>query len=439
MEKEDNFENWEREAIRLLELKKFDELFNFCNKALELNAQNTTAWSFKAQYFQAKNQLKEAIACNKKVFEIEPKNSVALANIGALLGWQKLYEEAISFFDKALKLEPEEVGIWEMKGNCYASLKNYKEAVACYKKVLEIEPRNSVFLIKMGNCLSAQKLYEEAIAFFDKVLELDPSNSFALKLKNENLNLVKITTSQDKVVLPGPWPHPPVFPYLVARLVTGMFHVLVLPTINEEELVAIASAQALTNDLNTCLVLAPDRCIYFKDGQRQLSSCIPSDGILVTGSLKPSRQVNIWIATDATYSVRVALLAESIHSHPWTGCLLGDITKGGRQANAEELARLSGPNLEAPGVPKGLALCPVCHEYHGECLDPSPKFQGQAMTVSCRCDNKNRCAQCGGLLSERKLNANYYNPADGNIWHVPGFEALVHQCGGEELRSFPCA
>ncbi|RIE05726.1 hypothetical protein [Candidatus Cryosericum terrychapinii] len=230
------------------------------------------------------------------------------------------------------------------------------------------------------------------------------------------------------VVLPGPWPHPPVFPYLVTRLVAALYHVMVLPTIGEEALLAVAISQALANELDTCLVLGPDRCIYLTNGQCRLSSSIPTDGILMTGSLKPSRRVSAWMPTDATYPARVAILAESISSHPVSGAIMGDLTKGGRQATAEDLTRLGGLDAGAPGVPNGLVLCPVCHEYHGECLDPSPVFQGREMTVHCLCDNGNRCARCGGRLSERKLNANYYKPADGNIWHVPGFAALGHQC-----------
>ncbi len=48
--------------------------------------------------------------------------------------------------------------------------------------------------------------------------------------------------------------------------------------------------------------------------------------------------------------------------------------------------------------------------------------------MHCRCQNDNRGAACGHLLSERKLNANYYDPTDGQIWHVPGFSGLYHRC-----------
>jgi len=47
----------------------------------------------------------------------------------------------------------------------------------------------------------------------------------------------------------------------------------------------------------------------------------------------------------------------------------------------------------------------------------------------------------GVHLYKRKLNANCYNPADGNIWYVPGFSALSHQCaagGQHRVLSVDC-
>jgi hypothetical protein len=32
------------------------------------------------------------------------------------------------------------------------------------------------------------------------------------------------------------------------------------------------------------------------------------------------------------------------------------------------------------------------------------------------------------VLHDRKLNANCFEPADGKIWHVPGFSAFDHRC-----------
>ncbi len=67
---------------------------------------------------------------------------------------------------------------------------------------------------------------------------------------------------------------------------------------------------------------------------------------------------------------------------------------------------------------KGLSF--ACWQGDGE-----PSHQ---LIVHCRCENDNRCAACGGLLAARKLNANYFDPADGSVWHVPGFSGFHHQC-----------
>jgi hypothetical protein len=106
--------------------------------------------------------------------------------------------------------------------------------------------------------------------------------------------------------------------------------------------------------------------------------------------------------------------------------VFGDLAKGGRPASFAERVLLSG--RQSNSVPRGLRRCERCTDWHGRCLDPSREFAGQVMDVACRCANQNRCAACGGLLYERKLNANYYDPRDGHIWHVPGFLAFRHEC-----------
>ncbi len=105
--------------------------------------------------------------------------------------------------------------------------------------------------------------------------------------------------------------------------------------------------------------------------------------------------------------------------------MFGDFTKGGRAATPDELRKFSGTN--ASGVPHGLEQCPACTEWRG-CLDPSENFAGQLMTVHCRCDNPHRCARCGAGLYERRLYANYYDPVENVIWHVPGFCSVNHEC-----------
>jgi len=215
------------------------------------------------------------------------------------------------------------------------------------------------------------------------------------------------------------------FPYLVTRIVPVMYHVILLPaTASELELVLLARTQWRANRLETCLVTGVDRAWFISaDGRDELAQTPPRGGTLVTGLLKPTR---LWADT-GELQARQRRLDALVEVHRRKGgYLLGDLTKGGREATADEVGRLAGAGPE--GRPRGLERCPTCGEWRGRCLDPSSTFVCKVMTVHCGCQNDNRCAACGGSLYERKLNANYYQPRDGQIWHVPGFCAFRHRC-----------
>jgi hypothetical protein len=125
----------------------------------------------------------------------------------------------------------------------------------------------------------------------------------------------------------------------------------------------------------------------------------------------------------------VARLEAHVAAQRRGGYLLGDLRKGGRPAGAAEAARLTG--TRADGVPLGLARCGAGGGWAGECLDPSPLplLRGLVVRARCRCENDTRCAGCGRPLFERRADASSYDPADGQVWHVPGFCGLDHRCG----------
>jgi hypothetical protein len=215
------------------------------------------------------------------------------------------------------------------------------------------------------------------------------------------------------------------FPYLVTRVVPAMYHVMLVPAdASELELLLLARTQWRANRLETCLVTDVDRAWFIgADGHDALAQTPPRGGILVTGLLKT---VRLWPDT-AELQARQCRLDALVEVHRSEGgYILGDLTKGGREATADEVGRLAGDGPE--GRPRGLECCATCGEWRGRCLDPSPTFVCKVMTVHCSCQNDNRCAACGEFLYERKLNANYYNSRDGQIWHVPGFSGFRHGC-----------
>ena len=106
--------------------------------------------------------------------------------------------------------------------------------------------------------------------------------------------------------------------------------------------------------------------------------------------------------------------------------MIGDAKKAGREASLDDLHRLrdSQPN----GDPAGLVRCDHCGEWRGECLDTQLRPMPWLVRVHCRCENRNRCAGCGELLADRKLNGNEYDEATGRVLHTGGAAALAHAC-----------
>lgn len=211
------------------------------------------------------------------------------------------------------------------------------------------------------------------------------------------------------------------YPYLMTRLAPALYNLIVLPAREEDRLIDLAQAQVWANRLPAALVLGERRAVFSGvDGSPSVSAEPPRGGIVIAGHLAPLETFQ------RTHELRrrERLAARFVEEHRGTGYVLGDITKGGYEANEAQLkgfatqATLRDPG--AAGLP-GLAECPECGEFSGLCLDPNARLKDWVVPVSCRCENENRCAACGKLLYERKLAANFYDPSDGRIWHVPGF------------------
>ena len=214
------------------------------------------------------------------------------------------------------------------------------------------------------------------------------------------------------------------FPYLLTRVAPSFYHVILLPAEHDADvLLDLGHRQTQANRLPTCVVLDTDLCGYIVDpGKARPSRQPPRGGVLVTGQLVPC----VDFPETPELTARRRRLEAFLRARNGSGCVLGDLTKGGRHATGDEVIRLTGRQVN--GVPTGLVRCPSCHDWRGECLDPNPRLHGLVVRAHCRCENGNCCARCGELLHDRRLDANYYNPDDGQVWHVPGFFAFRHRC-----------
>jgi hypothetical protein len=223
----------------------------------------------------------------------------------------------------------------------------------------------------------------------------------------------------------GPIPAFDGYPYLAIGVTRQLVHFSILPaTLLARDYAMLVRDQVDANKLDACLVLVEDYALYVHaDGREYRTATLPSRRLPVMGRLRLSRDFPLTNEMEQ----RLRRLERYVRQYsPKAGFMVGDLTKGGRPATPEEFRSLQGPARD--GVPRGLNRCEVCGDWRGECLDPKPRWAGLVMKVACLCENDNRCARCLEPLAERKLNANYYDPRDGAIWHVPAFCGLGHEC-----------
>lgn len=215
------------------------------------------------------------------------------------------------------------------------------------------------------------------------------------------------------------------FPYLITRVVPVLYHILPLSELNDrDELIAIGRNQVLANRMESAVVLGPEEAYSIsEEGSVGERSRAPRGGILLCGHLEPG----VTPSPTADFQRRQAKLQVYVERENPGGYMNGDSTHGARKATVMDRARLSW--RVGTRLPAGLSTCDTCGKARGEDLWRSPKGGTWVRPVHCDCGNWNRCARCGEVLNEHRLNGNYYRREDGRVWHTPGFSGLSHACG----------
>lgn len=221
------------------------------------------------------------------------------------------------------------------------------------------------------------------------------------------------------------------FPYLITRIAPAVYHINLLPLDRRYgfyRLLHLARRQVDANRLRACLVVDEDKALYFEpDGRETASTYIPHGGHIESARLvlcEPLPETEDL----AIRGQMLSLFAAGDDPSDRTRFLLGDLTKGGRRPTEDEVRTLRG--RQENGIPLGLARCPACGEWRGECFDTLEFNSDLIVRVRCVCENDTRCAGCRRPFDALRIDSNYYSETDGNIWHVPAFAALSHCCSG---------
>ena len=143
----------------------------------------------------------EAIEYFDKILEIEPTDSIALANKGAALTQLNKNEEALLIYDKALQIDPLNTSILNNKAATLFNLEKIDESLQTLDKILKVEPNNVNVLILKGKVLSETERHSEAFSIFKKALEIDPTNEDAKKQSYFAINHIRLIPITDSKYL----------------------------------------------------------------------------------------------------------------------------------------------------------------------------------------------------------------------------------------------
>ncbi|HXC36780.1 MAG TPA: tetratricopeptide repeat protein [Candidatus Acidoferrales bacterium] len=152
------------------------------SRAVELDPKNEVAWALLgAEYFNLGNNGKAADCLNHSV-ALDPKYYLAWQYLGSLLNRKGDLAGAQNAWQTALRCSaPDEarINIYNRLGHLYMASGNFSNAISNYQNSLELSADQPQAQAELGQCLLQTKQPEAAAAAFQNSIDLQPENSEA--------------------------------------------------------------------------------------------------------------------------------------------------------------------------------------------------------------------------------------------------------------------
>jgi tetratricopeptide (TPR) repeat protein len=185
-------------CIGLIQLKNYNSALSSCEEAIKIDRQweRTTpaiAWNYKGVALTYLAQPTEALLSLDRALELNADYSEAWTNRCQLLFQTKDYTDALAACDRALEsnqdwgdLSP--VTAWATQGEILHSLERYDQAFNSYNQALAIDPNQARIWTKQGEVLDILGRHEEARVAHEQAVSLSPDSIVALLNQCTNLN-----------------------------------------------------------------------------------------------------------------------------------------------------------------------------------------------------------------------------------------------------------
>lgn len=166
----------------------------YCDMAMKDDTQKKDALNLKLYVMKENLKTKAdslAYVDNLKgLYASDESNDVILDNLNSMYSAMKMDKEQTDLLNTAIAKNPKNFVALANLGMYYIGKNDADKAVTNLKAALEVQPENVVVMTYLGTCLNVQaaneqdvnkgkSIYSEAIKLFDKAKELDPEKSQA--------------------------------------------------------------------------------------------------------------------------------------------------------------------------------------------------------------------------------------------------------------------
>jgi len=181
-------------AANCLRAKGYAEVQSLCRDILRAQPKNADAMHLLGLARHRLGHPKEGIALLEKAISLNARNSSYHSNLGLIYSGRGDRERAIACWEQALALRPDEPTLLVMLGEAWTQQRNSKKAERYYREAIALAPDNVKAHAGLGMTLEIQGRIEEAGASFRRALELEPNEG--LRLRAETLLPVVAETKE---------------------------------------------------------------------------------------------------------------------------------------------------------------------------------------------------------------------------------------------------
>jgi predicted TPR repeat methyltransferase len=146
------------------------------HQSLAINPKQPIALTNLGNMLAETERLEEAIESYERAIELDPNYADAYHNLGNVLGDSDRVLEAIVSYSRALELRPDNVGTRMAIGITFEEIGRFEEAAEAFRDVIAVQPESIAARSRLGDVLRKMNRLSEARDVYDELLELSPQD-----------------------------------------------------------------------------------------------------------------------------------------------------------------------------------------------------------------------------------------------------------------------